>query len=97
AALDKLTTSPDSVDLATKFDSVNEKLDTAVKSILGGVRKQQHVFVRTIEDKFEAQSAEATRTLQDALRKELSIVVPNSGEREHVTSRFGELMLHAIQ
>jgi hypothetical protein len=85
-----------SVDLKANFDGVNQKLDAAVKSILGEVRRQQRAFSRSIEEKFDEQSAEATRTLQEALRNELTGVLPSSKDRDMVTGRFGELLLHAI-
>jgi hypothetical protein len=84
--------------LSVTVDEIGQKLDTAVKSILGEVRKQQRTFARAIEEKFQEQSKEAVRTLEAALRKELGSVVPggHDRDRELLAARFAELLLHAM-
>lgn len=83
------------ISIRSTIDTINVNLERAVKTIIAEVRGQQEELSQKVQEKFEEQSQEAIRILEEALRKELKDAVPVQ-QRDVLLGKFVELIGQAI-
>src|SRR5262245_41213230 len=85
----------DTTIIQSDLDGISAKLDGAVKSILAECRKQRRAPLKEIEAKYDEQSAEALKIIQESIRTELGSRMPPS-ERDDISSRLTDLVMYTF-